>query len=108
MGGSQRAKGARGEREFAALCRSLGMDTRRGCQHSGGPDSPDVVGIPGIHAEVKRCETLSLYPAHAQAERDADLEDIPVVFHRRNGRQWLAVLDAETFLRIAQAAGIGH
>jgi hypothetical protein len=54
MSAMQRNKGKRGERMHAKVLRTLGVtDARRGVQHAGGPDSPDVIGIPGTHAEVK-------------------------------------------------------
>ena len=71
MGKPSRDKGKRGEREIAGLLRDYGYDARRGVQYHGGADSPDVVGLPGVHIEVKRTETLSLYPAMEQAKHDA-------------------------------------
>ncbi len=89
---NSREKGARGEREFARLLREhYTVDARRGVQYKGGPDSPDVEGIPGIHFEVKRTERLSLYEAMAQAERDCG-DRVPVVAHRRNGKEWLLII----------------
>ena len=60
MGKTSRDKGKRGEREVASLLRSYGYDTHRGQQYHGGKDSPDVVGLPGIHIEVKRTEAFRL------------------------------------------------
>ena len=54
---------------------------------------PDVkVKIPGLHCEVKRTEALSLYAAIEQAADEAGEGDLPVVFHRRNQKPWLAVV----------------
>ncbi len=51
---NSRNKGANGERQFAAHLRELGFQARRGQQHAGGPDSPDVVtSLDNIHFEVK-------------------------------------------------------
>ena len=97
---NSRAKGARGEREFAQFLRGHGYNARRGQQYAGGPDSPDVVhSLAGFHFEVKRVESLSLYPAMQQAIRDAGI-DVPVVAHRRNQKQWLAVLPMDEFLKL--------
>jgi hypothetical protein len=94
-----RAKGARGERELAKFLQSHGYEARRGQQNCGGPESPDVKhDIPGIHIECKRTETLSLYPALAQAIRDAGSALTPTVWHKRNGNEWLVILRAEDFL----------
>jgi len=93
MGRKSRDKGALGERELAReLSRLLGVEARRGCQHHGGPGSPDVVtGIPGVHIECKRSERLRLYEAIEQAIDDAG-EKVPVVVHRQNRKPWLAVV----------------
>lgn len=103
MGRMSRQKGKVGEREVAALLREHGFAGQRGVQYQGGADSADVIGLPGWHVEVKRTESLSVYPALAQAAEDMGHETKPVVFHRRNGKQWLVVLNAADFLRLLQA-----
>ena len=89
-------KGKRGEREAASeVSRLFGVEARRGVQYQGGPDSPDIVAdLPGLHFEVKRTETLSIYTAMDQARSDAG-DDIPVVLHRRNGKKWLCVVELD-------------
>jgi len=93
-------KGKLGELEVAALLRDHGFEARRGQQFKGGAGSPDVLGLPGYHIEVKRCENLSIYAALDQAHKEGGMDEIPVVFHRRNSRPWLAVLEAEDFLKL--------
>ena len=66
----------------------------------GGQHSADLIGVNGIHFEVKRTERLSLYPAIKQAERDAG-ENCPVVVHIRNGKRWLAIIYLGDFTDIA-------
>ena len=101
MGKAQREKGKRGEREVAAIARNHGFDgTHRGQQYRGGGDSPDVIGIPGIHPEVKRVERLDLHAALAQSAGDAAEGEIPVVIHRRSREQWYITLPYESFLDI--------
>lgn len=99
---NSRNKGKRGELEMAKFLREHGYaDAKRGVQYKGGAGSPDVCGVPGLHIECKRVEALSLYPALAQACRDAgDAGSIPVVLHRRNGSEWVAILRADDFLDI--------
>ncbi len=98
-------KGKAGEREFAELLRSMGIPARRGQQHAGGADSPDVVhDLPGVHFEVKRTEALQLWPAIDQAARDAAPGALPVVVHRPSRRPWVAILSAEALVRLIQAA----
>lgn len=92
MGKAQREKGKRGEREFASICRSYGYDARRGQQYCGGNGDADVVGLPGIHVEVKRVERLDLLRAMAQSISDAKNGEIPVVAHRKNNCDWLITM----------------
>lgn len=102
MGKFSRDKGARGERELAAKLKELGISgTYRSRQYCGSASSADLLGIPGVHAEVKRCENLSLYKAYEQAKLDSgDSGDIPTVYHRRNGKPWLAVLSVEDWAKL--------
>lgn len=102
MGMMSRRKGASGEREFAALCRQQGYDkaarTAQHCGKNGG--QPDVVGLPGIHIEVKRTEHFHLYDALAQAQRDRKPDRIPIVAHRRNDCPWVICMDANDFFTL--------
>ena len=102
MGKSSRDKGKRGEREVASLLREYGYDARRGVQYHGGPSSPDVVGLPGIHIEVKRTERLDLYGALAQSIGDAG-GDMPVVIHRRNDCRWVVIQPLEDWIELYRA-----
>ena len=104
---NSRSKGCRGEREFAQWLReNLGCEARRGQQFSGSPDSPDVVhSLEGIHFEVKRTERLSVYEAMEQAERDCG-EDVPIVAHRRNRKEWLLIIKAEDLTRLVNPADL--
>lgn len=108
---NSRDKGKRGELAFAAYLRDHGWHkARRGVQHSGGPDSPDVAeGPPGYHFEVKRVEKLRLWDALAQAMADAgdDVETVdglvpvvPVVAFKRNRYEWVAILRMDDFLEV--------
>jgi len=93
MSAMQRRKGQVGECELAReLNRLFGTEAHRGRQYHGRDDAPDVAGMPGVHPEVKRCEALRLYPAMDQCVADCGDEEVPVVFHRRNNRDWLAVV----------------
>ena len=91
MGGKRsREKGKRGEREIASILREYGYDARRGVQYKGGQDSPDVIGLPGTHIEVKRTERLNLYDALSQSKADAG-DDMPIVLHRKNNAEWVVI-----------------
>lgn len=99
---NSRTKGKVGEREFSAWLNSHGFEgCRRGQQFSGANGDADVVGIPGIHLEVKRVENLNLHAAMAQAVSDCG-DNAPVVAHRRNRGEWMLTVRAEDFERVAK------
>ena len=99
---NSKVKGKRGEIEVAHILQENGFpNARRGCQYKGGEDSPDVVGVDGIHFEVKRRERTDLYPWMQQATIDAG-KNIPVVVHRRNGEEWLAICPFDKFLELVR------
>ena len=99
MSRASKEKGKRGEREVAAFLRSQGYDARRGVQYQGGQDSPDVVGLPGVHIEVKRTERFDLYGALSQSKGDAGTE-MPVVIHRRNECEWVVVQPLKDWIEL--------
>ena len=74
MGGSQRRKGARGERELAAALRAampeLADGIRRGWQSRLGTDDPDVCGLPGFWLEHKTGKQPNMRAAFRQARQD--------------------------------------
>lgn len=93
-------KGKVGERELAEFLRSRGIEARRGQQFSGGEGSPDVVhDLPNVHIECKRVEGGNLYRWLDQAMRDAG-EKVPVVMHRRNNREWVAILPLDRLIEL--------
>jgi hypothetical protein len=96
---NSRAKGCRGEREFAGLCRDQGYSVRRGQQFSG-LDGEDCVGLPGVHIEVKRVQALNIEKAMSQSRRDAKKEQIPIVAHRKNDCKWLITMDADKWFEV--------
>lgn len=95
---NSRMKGKRGELELAKILRDFGFDARRGVQYKGGQDSPDVVGIKGIHIECKRVEKGNVYDWMEQSEHDAG-DDVPVVMWRRNGKRWLVIQYLDDYLK---------
>jgi len=103
MGRFSRNKGKVGERELAhELSRVFGVTARRGVQFQGSPDSPDVVTeIPDLHIECKRTERFRLYDALEQAVADAK-EKLPIVLHRQNRKQWVAVVQLADLPRLAR------
>lgn len=105
---NSRAKGARGERELAEFLRERGIAARRGQQYSGGGDSPDVVtDLKEIHFECKRVEAGNPYDWLAQAQRDASEGQVPVVAHKRNNKDWIAILPLDKLLNLVRNARYG-
>lgn len=105
MGKSQRDKGARGEREVVALLKDAGYDlARRGHQmySKGGEYNADVMGLPGIHIEVKRTNSFRLWDALAQAKADCG-KRLPTVWHRKDDCEWVVIMRAEDWLRLYDA-----
>jgi len=94
MAKSSQRKGAAGERELAALLQEYGYPVERGGSLTFG-EVPDLVGLPGVHIEVKRVERLNVLEAYQQAVRDAERfqDGMPVLFHRRNRSPWLVTME---------------
>lgn len=96
-------KGKTGELELAKKLKEHGYDVRRSVQYNGKEEEgqADLLGLPGIHIECKRTEALRLYEAVDQAKRDSKgKSQIPVVFHRKNNCEWLAIMPLDDFMTI--------
>ena len=100
MGKMSRDKGKRGEREVVDLIKSYGFNARRGQQHKGTSDSPDVIhDIPCVYLEVKFRENFSLSDALDKAWSEAGDANLVVVFHRKVRQRWMVTMDAREFLQ---------
>lgn len=105
MAVNSRRKGKEGELELARILRTYGFDTRRGQQFKGGGDSPDVMGLPGVHIECKRVQSLNVEKAMVQSRTDAEgTDDVPVVMHRRDREKWKVTMDLDEFMKMYIAA----
>ena len=100
---NSRNKGKRGELEAAHLLRKYGYDARRSQQYAGINNDADVVGLPGIHIEVKRVEKLNLNDAVEQSGRDAKEDEKPIVLHRKNRQKWLVTMPFDEWIEMYQA-----
>lgn len=100
-GKASQRKGADGERELAAVLREYGYEIKRGGSMSFG-EVPDLVGLPGIHIEVKRCEQVRLSEWMQQAKRDSQhfKDGLPAVFHRRSREGWRVTMNLADFMRL--------
>lgn len=89
---------------FAQLLREHGYEAERGCQHSGGKDSPDVkCNMLGCHWEIKFVEKLNLHSAMEQSKRDAGEDEMPLVAHKRNREEWLVTMPFEDWIKLFKA-----
>ena len=102
---NSRDKGARNERAWASYCRQEGYTlTTRGCQFSGGPNSPDIAtGDPElerIHFEVKSGKRINVWGAIAQAERDRAVGRLAVCPLHRDYYDWVVAMPANDWFRM--------
>jgi hypothetical protein len=95
-------KGKTGELELKNELIEYGYEgARRTQQYCGEAGDADVVGLPGIHIECKRVESLNVYNAMRQAKGDAYATgDLPAVFHRKNRHKWLVTMELDDWMRI--------
>lgn len=104
---NSKQKGKRIERAFAHFMNDeFGFECRRGQQFHGGPDSADVVGVDGIHFEVKGDERLNIHKAMLQAVGDCG-SNIPVVAHKKNRTEWLITIRAKDLGKFTFWIGTG-
>ena len=100
---NSKQKGARGERELSKKLQEFGYITRRSVQYNGKAEEgqADLIGLDGIHVEVKRVERLNIYNAIGQAKRDSKNSDnLPAVFHRKNDCEWLVTMRLEDWIEL--------
>ena len=106
IGRHSRNKGKRGEREVAKIFRDAGYPARRSVQYNGRPGTAaDVVGVPGMHIEVKFVEKERIREWYRQAERDARAsikQEIPIVVHRKIREPWLVTMSLDDFIRLLE------
>lgn len=101
MGRKSQAKGRRGEAELSHVLQGYGYDVRPGEPLNYGKE-PDIVGLPGVHIECKRCQQLRIGEWMQQAAEDAKKFDdgFPVVFFRRNHEPWRVVMALPDWLQL--------
>lgn len=100
---NSKRKGRDGELEFSNLCKEHGFNTRRSQQYAGINNDADVVGLEGIHIEVKRVEQLNVSKAMGQAIRDSAEGEIPIVAHRKNREEWKITMLADDWFKLYKA-----
>lgn len=92
-----RNKGARGEREVAAILEGwLGVTVRRnlGQAREGGDD----ITVGKFRFEVKRRETISMMQWCRQVEACTGPGEVPIVAFRQSGQEWRICMKLQDFL----------
>lgn len=94
-------KGRAGEIELSKILNTYGIPAAPGNPLNFG-SVPDVIGIPGIHIEVKRVEKLNVGEAMNQAIRDSEKfhDGMPALFHRRNRQPWLVTMRLDDWMKL--------
>lgn len=105
MGAKSQRKGRAAELELSRILQGHGYNVEPGRALSYG-EVPDLSGLPGVHIECKRAETLRLSEWMAQAERDAQRfgDGLPAVFHRRNREGWRVTMPLGDWLQLYERA----
>lgn len=103
MGVTSQRKGRKAEIELVHILQGQGIPAEPGQAVSYGA-TPDIVGVAGIHVEVKRRENVNLSAALAQAEEDARKfgDGLPAVFHRKNREDWRVTMPLSAWLELYQ------
>ena len=103
-GKSSQRKGRAGELELARVLQDYGLPVKAGDPANRGR-TPDLVGLPFIHTEVKRVERLNVSEAMAQARRDSlkFKDGWPTLFHRRSREGWLVTMDMTDWMALYAA-----
>lgn len=105
---NSRAKGCRGERELASLCRENGFPMRRGQQYCGANGDADCVSIEpnaldAFHIEAKWTEQFSLRDWLAKGKADSANAGKPLaIFHKYNHGPVTVTVLAETFFSMVR------
>ena len=102
MSRSSQRKGREAELELVKVLHGFGFESVQAGEPVSYGSTPDLVGLPGIHIECKRCEQLRLSEWMKQAERDAARfqDGVAVIFHRRNREPWMVTMNLDDFMKI--------
>ena len=98
--GAQR-KGRAGELELVKVLQEMGYHVHRAsAPYLDGSTAPDLEGLPGVHIECKRCETLKPTAWLTQAAADARTGELPAVFFRPNRGSWSVMMSLPEWLKL--------
>ena len=101
MGAKSQRKGRAAELELSRILQGHGHNVEPGRALAYG-EVPDLSGLPGVHIECKRAETLRLSEWMEQAAADAEQfkDGLPAVFFRRSRSPWCVVMKLEDWMRL--------
>lgn len=108
MSGTERRKGAAGEREVAELFRRYGFDCDRVPNSGGLRIKGDLHGELPVHVEVKRQEVARPWLWQEQAASEAPAGVPWLVAFRRSRSAWLAMLELEQLVDLLAVAAIAR
>lgn len=103
IGKASKARGKRAELDLAQKLQEFGFEARRTAQYCGKAGTSDVVGLPGVHVEVKNVERLNIWEALSQSKRDSEADgngNIPAVFFKRNRSGWYVACPLTDFVKL--------
>lgn len=105
-GKGSKAKGGAGEREVVKIFKDAGFEDAARTPFSGANKNfpGDVMGMPGLHLEVKRRESTRFYEWMKQAEADRKPGRMPIVLHRRNNGEWMVFCRLDHFIQLYKKA----
>ena len=73
-----------------------------------GADIADVVGLDGVHQEIKFQERLNLRAAMEQSQRDAQAGEFPIVCHKTSRKPWLVTMLGKDWLEMYRTWDMWH
>lgn len=95
------AKGKNGELELVNLFKGYGFKgAMRSQQYCGANHDADVLGMPDLHIECKRVERLNIDNAIKQCFEDKRDEELGVVAHRKNNKEWLVTMTFDDWMEL--------
>ena len=112
MSVNSKDKGKRGEICVSHFFQEHGYDAHRSAQFCGNTgQAADVIGVPGVHVEVKFQEKMCLYNWLAQAVNDSEAEgkgNVPIVIHKQNRKDMLVTMRADDWIEFYKEWVIHH
>lgn len=102
-GKSAKAKGKRGELLLVHFLEKFGLHTKRGMVWL---NQSDVIGLDGIHIEVKNMESLNVRKALDQAidEAEKKKDGLPAVFWHKSRKGWVTIMRTEDWITLYKLA----